>query len=665
MKRFLVYALALALAASASGGETAKLINTRLSSSSAARPNVWLSNFSKAKSYAVANKLPLVAVWSMGDSCSHCVKFESACNSSYFKDWMSTSGCVFYFTYPGDGGDGRIESSVFHWIRKSNTSYPFVRIYWPSGNVDVATIGDTMDGKSNGTTGGKNVVAYIKSKLKNFKPGSAAPAAAKPYTVVFNPNGGTGEMADKKTKVGTTFTLPANAFKRADYSFSGWAKTATGSVAYKNKASVKNLTTVSNGVVNLYAKWTRTTYRTYYVGVKSTVAMPSSLKGYSTATKIPGMKWNSTKYKWTGTPTKAGTYTVKYTKGSKSATRKVVIAKDAIVLSDESICSTVFATGEGMDVEISPSSHAGSVTVTSVGGLPDGLSYADGVISGSTKMSGAFKVTVTATSAVGQKLSRAFYLSIGVPECCIGTFNGFIGVEDTNRVDELAFLNRGSFRLSAPSNANLSAKVVTAKGTYSFSGTGWLDNGDGTYTARLASTGGTDALVVTAGENIPPEESICKVGVFTPSYGTEYDVWAQRAPFARAADGSYLNPLAEAVMDSVVGKWHFKACAVGSQWVFLYSTTSAANLTITVAEDGTAKIAGKVGAYSVSASSAVFFFKDDIDTGFIRADFPVPVTVGKAKKTLDIWTNLWFDKSNGHFNGRGESIGGASVEDFE
>ena len=159
MKRFLVYALALALAVSASGGETAKLINTRLSSSSAARPNVWLSNFSKAKSYAVANKLPLVAVWSMGDSCSHCVKFESACNSAYFKDWMSTSGCVFYFTYPGDGGDGRIESSVFHWIRKSNTSYPFVRIYWPSGNVDVATIGDTMDGKSNGTTGGKNVVA--------------------------------------------------------------------------------------------------------------------------------------------------------------------------------------------------------------------------------------------------------------------------------------------------------------------------------------------------------------------------------------------------------------------------------------------------------------------------------------------------------------------------
>ena len=51
--------------------------------------------------------------------------------------------------------------------------------------------------------------------------------------------------------------------------------------------------------------------------------------------------------------------------------------------------------------------------------------------------------------------------------------------------------------------------------------------------------------------------------------------------------------------------------------------------------------------------------------GFVRADFPVPVTVDKAKKTLDIWTNLWFDRSNEHFNGRGEAIGGASVEDFE
>ena len=663
MKRFLVSAVALALAAlAASAGETSNLVKTRLSPSSAARPNVWLSSFSKARSYALANDLPLVAVWSNGDACSHCVKFESACNSTYFRNWMKTSGCVFYFTYPGDKGDGKVGSSVFHWIRKGNTSYPFIRIYWPAGGVDVATVGDTMDGNAKGADGGKNVAAYIKKKCSRF---FAKTVVVKPYTVVFQPNGGTGEMADKKTKVGITFTLPANTFKRTYYSFAGWAKSASGSVVYKNKASVKNLTTVSNGVVNLYARWTRTTYGPYYVGLSSTVTMPSSLKGYTTSTKIPGMKWSPSKYRWTGKPTKAGTFKVKYKKGSKTVTRNVLVVKDSVVLSDESVASTVFASGKDMNVEISPSSRAGAVTVNSVSGLPAGLEYADGVISGSTAMSGSFKVTLTVTSAANQKLTRSFYLNIGVPECCIGTFNGFVGFADTNRIDELAFINRGTFQLSAPSNANLSAKVVTAKGTYSFTGVGWLDNGNGTYTASLLSSAGKDAVVVTVGSNIPPYESICRCGAFTPSYGTEYEVWAQRAPFARAADGTYLNPLADAVMDSVVGKWYFKAYAVGSQWVFLYSTAAAANVTLTVSSDGTAKMAGKIGSYAISSSSAIFVFSGDIEKGFVRADFPVPVTVSKAKKTLDIWTNLWFDRSNGHFNERGESIGGASVEDFQ
>ena len=82
-------------------------------------------------------------------------------------------------------------------------------------------------------------------------------------------------------------------------------------------------------------------------------------------------------------------------------------------------------------------------------------------------------------------------------------------------------------------------------------------------------------------------------------------------------------------------------------------------------DDGIAQLAGKVGSYSVSASSAVFVFDGDVALGFVRADFPVPVTVNKVKKTLDIWLNLWFDRDRGHFNARGEGIGAASLETFE
>ena len=664
MKRRIAFFVCLLACAAVYAGETSKLLKTRLSSGSAAKAGVWLSNFSKAKNYAVDNGLPLIAVWSNGDSCGHCVTFESACNSSYFRKWMASSGMVFYFTHSGES-QGAVGGSIFHWCRKNkNTSYPFVRIYWPDGKVDIATVGDTVDGKKDGTTGGKKAVAYFKSKLKNFKPGAVPAAPVIPYYVDFDANGGTGEMSSVSTKVGTTFALPANAFTFPDYSFQGWAKTAAGAVVYKDKASVKNLTSVSNGVVTLYAKWKRTTFRTYLTGVKCTIAM-TDLKDWTPNKNVTGMKWNSSKGKWTGTPTKAGTFTIKFTKGKSSTTRKVVVAKDSVMLADEGALDQIFGEGAAISIDLSPSSLAGAPKSVAVTGLPAGLAYVDGVVTGVTEKVGTFKATVAVVSAQGQKLTRAISIQVGVPEFCIGTFNGFIGFVDTNRLDELALSNRGIFRLAAPSSANLSAKVVTAKGTYAFTGLGWTKGTNGVYTASLSTTDGKHRLAIDASEeSMGLEASFHEIGSFTPSYGTTYSVWAQRAPFVKNADGSYRDPVIDRVMDSVIGKWYFKAYAVGGAWQLDYATAKTANLTLSVAADGIAKLAGKVGSYSVSASSAVFVFDGDVEAGFVRADFPVPVTVNKVKKTLDIWLNLWFDRSHSHFNARGEGIGAAALEVF-
>ena len=85
MKRYVSALALMLLPLMLFSGETSKFIASRLPKSAAAKPNVWLSNFSKAKKYAVDHGLPLVAVWSNGDACSHCTKFENACNSAYFK----------------------------------------------------------------------------------------------------------------------------------------------------------------------------------------------------------------------------------------------------------------------------------------------------------------------------------------------------------------------------------------------------------------------------------------------------------------------------------------------------------------------------------------------------------------------------------------------------
>ena len=79
------------------------------------------------------------------------------------------------------------------------------------------------------------------------------------YTVHFNANGGTGEMADQQI---TSFgqALNANTFTRTDYSFVGWNTAADGTgTGYADGEAVRDL-----GTVTLYAQWHITNYNVQF-----------------------------------------------------------------------------------------------------------------------------------------------------------------------------------------------------------------------------------------------------------------------------------------------------------------------------------------------------------------------------------------------------------------
>ena len=99
------------------------------------------------------------------------------------------------------------------------------------------------------TTIGRNATVY-------------AQWTANSYTIKFNGNGNTsGTMRNMSAKYGTKYTLTANAFKRTNYTFLGWSKSADATAAtYANKAEVKNLSSKAGGSVTLYAVWKRDTY---------------------------------------------------------------------------------------------------------------------------------------------------------------------------------------------------------------------------------------------------------------------------------------------------------------------------------------------------------------------------------------------------------------------
>ena len=82
------------------------------------------------------------------------------------------------------------------------------------------------------------------------------------YSVHFDLNGGTGEMADQSFTYGYWKYLSETNVVKSGYRFTGWATSASGEVVYSDKKSLKNLTAEMHGLVTLYAVWRA------YIGVE-------------------------------------------------------------------------------------------------------------------------------------------------------------------------------------------------------------------------------------------------------------------------------------------------------------------------------------------------------------------------------------------------------------
>lgn len=115
-----------------------------------------------------------------------------------------------------------------------------------------------------------------------------ATATGNTYYVKYNKNddSATGTMANSTHIYGTAKALTANAFKKTGYSFSGWATSASGSVAYTDGASVSTLTTTSGATVNLYAKWTANTYTVAYNANGGSGSMSNTTHTYDSAKSL-------------------------------------------------------------------------------------------------------------------------------------------------------------------------------------------------------------------------------------------------------------------------------------------------------------------------------------------------------------------------------------------
>lgn len=113
---------------------------------------------------------------------------------------------------------------------------------------------------SNGYYMGANDGTYFK---RCTRPGCDARTDVKynPYTVVFNANGGSGNMNSQPSVYQTPVVLQANQYTRDYHTFQGWnSQPDGGGTAYEDGQSVLNLTKIYGDTVTLYAQWLPNTY---------------------------------------------------------------------------------------------------------------------------------------------------------------------------------------------------------------------------------------------------------------------------------------------------------------------------------------------------------------------------------------------------------------------
>ena len=76
----------------------------------------------------------------------------------------------------------------------------------------------------------------------------------KTYTVIYQANGGLGDMEEAIFTQGKPQNLAACTFTKPGFAFAGWALSSTGEVVYADEEQVLDLT--KKKVISLYAVWT-------------------------------------------------------------------------------------------------------------------------------------------------------------------------------------------------------------------------------------------------------------------------------------------------------------------------------------------------------------------------------------------------------------------------
>ncbi len=142
------------------------------------------------------------------------------------------------------------------------------------------------------------------------------------YQVVFDANGGTGDMPPQMLDYGRFNALEKSVFKRKNYVFVGWSTSQTGAIALADEASVRNLAPIGD-TVTLYAQWAKKSCKVKFYANGGSGKMAKQTLPYGTATKLSPNKFKRSGYVFRGwAKSKKGAVVYKNKKSVKNLDRE-------------------------------------------------------------------------------------------------------------------------------------------------------------------------------------------------------------------------------------------------------------------------------------------------------------------------------------------------------
>ena len=128
------------------------------------------------------------------------------------------------------------------------------------------------------------------------------------YQLVFDPNGGTGELPGSGGlyTCGVTYRIPDSQPVRTGYRFLGWSTKAKGDVMYESGGSIRDLATVNGKTVTLYAVWAPKQYTLLFDANGGSISVnPMFGQTCGKAVTLPSGSFTRPGYVFTGWNTKA------------------------------------------------------------------------------------------------------------------------------------------------------------------------------------------------------------------------------------------------------------------------------------------------------------------------------------------------------------------------